>query len=159
MQKYAVLYAKYAWVSRVYILHILHLYALPTLLMSLSGTTEVAKPWRLVGGRCPGRGRLHASLAMFNIVQKYTPARGLLCRAHQLMPGPEIRSQTRPEKKRIVTTWAPGPNMRKCYNNNWIWWRGPKHFWPTRAKYRRQSRNEWVQKVWFTRHDCLLLYH
>ena len=34
MQKYAVLYVKYA---EVYLLHILHLYALPIFLMSLHG--------------------------------------------------------------------------------------------------------------------------
>ena len=48
MQKYAVLYATYA---EVYILHILHLNALPTLLIWVSscGTTVM-----VVLARCPG---------------------------------------------------------------------------------------------------------
>ena len=43
MQKYAVLYATYA---EVYILHILHLYALPTLLMVTAAGLRLLSVWQ-----------------------------------------------------------------------------------------------------------------
>ena len=65
MQKYAeynnaVLFAKYA---EVYILHILHLHALPTLLMLRAwGVSELQSHWRRLTGPDPSRPQLPVRL-------------------------------------------------------------------------------------------------